>query len=213
MTWSNFSFTFVNLNEIPKIKSGAKVTWHWRRHVDYAFAAGRLRLKYDGTRAENRFRLSAKRTNPFKSAGASVQSTNGSQSVRISGRNAGYTMFRRSVKSTGCPLESPVSPSLPLPCVTVCHQVSTGLYSKYGAGHALGPPERLGFRIFLDIPRTGGDKVVSPTHQSLLTPLPRDITGTRFQIRSWVDPRATVWPEAMRLFSWTSIRYQTASVV
>ena len=40
--------------------------------------AGRLRLKCDGTRAETRFRLSAKRTSPFKSAGASVQSTNGS---------------------------------------------------------------------------------------------------------------------------------------
>ena len=29
----------------------------------------RLRLKCDGTHAENRFRLSAKRTSPFKSAG------------------------------------------------------------------------------------------------------------------------------------------------
>ena len=76
---------------------------------------GRLRLKYDGTRAETRFRLSAKRTSPFKSAGASVQSTTGSRSVRISGSNAGYTMFRGSVKSTGYPLHSPVSPSLPLP--------------------------------------------------------------------------------------------------
>jgi hypothetical protein len=32
----------------------------------------RLRLKGDGTRAETTFRLSAKRTSPFKSAGASV---------------------------------------------------------------------------------------------------------------------------------------------
>ena len=32
----------------------------------------------DGTRAETRFRLSAKRTSPFKSVGASVQSTAGS---------------------------------------------------------------------------------------------------------------------------------------
>jgi len=32
------------------------------------------------------------------------------------------------VKGTGYPLHSPVSPSLPLPWVTVCHQVSTGLY-------------------------------------------------------------------------------------
>jgi len=88
----------------------------------------RLLLKCDGTRAETRFRLLAKRTSPFKSAGASVQSTTGSRGVRISGSNAGYTMFRGSVKSTGYPLNSPVSPSLPLPCVTVCHHVSTGLY-------------------------------------------------------------------------------------
>ena len=85
-------------------------------------------MKCDGTRAETRFRLSAKRTNPFKSAGPSVQSTNGSRGVRISGSNAGYTMFRGSVKGTGYPLHSPVSPSLPLPCVTVCHYISIGVY-------------------------------------------------------------------------------------
>jgi len=90
--------------------------------------AGRLRLKCDGTRAEIRFRLSAKWTSPFKSAGASVQSTTGSRGVRISDSNAGYTMFRDSVMSTGYPLHSPVSLSLPLPCVTVCHHISTGLY-------------------------------------------------------------------------------------
>jgi hypothetical protein len=48
--------------------------------------------------------------------------------VRISGSNAGYTMFRGSVKGTGYPLHSPVSPSLLLPCVTVCHHISTGVY-------------------------------------------------------------------------------------
>ena len=73
-------------------------------------AGGRGQLKCDGSRAETRFRLSAKRTSPFKSAGASVQSTTGSRGVRISGSNAGYTMFRGCVKSTGYPL-----PSLPLP--------------------------------------------------------------------------------------------------
>jgi len=88
-------------------------------------------LKCDGTRAEARFRLSAKRTSPFKSAGASVQSTAGSRGVRISGSNAGYTMLRGSVKRTGYPLHSPVSPSLPLPCVTVCHHISTGVYLSY----------------------------------------------------------------------------------
>ena len=87
-------------------------------------------MKCDGTRAETRFHLSAKRTSPFKSAGESVQSTTGSLGVRISGSNAGYTMFRGSVKGTGYPLHSSVSLSLPLPCVTVCHRVSTGLYQK-----------------------------------------------------------------------------------
>jgi len=57
-----------------------------------------VRLKRDGTHAETRFRLSPKRTSPFKSAGVSVQSTAGSQGVRISGSNAGYTMFRGSVR-------------------------------------------------------------------------------------------------------------------
>jgi hypothetical protein len=60
----------------------------------------RGQLKSDATRAESRFRLSAKRTNPFKSPGASVQSATGSRGVRISGSNAGYTMFRGSAKST-----------------------------------------------------------------------------------------------------------------
>jgi len=77
-----------------------------------------LRLKCDGTREETRFRLSAKRTSPFKSAGASVQSTAVSRGVRISGSNAGYNMFRGSVKSTGYALDSPVSPSFPPPPLT-----------------------------------------------------------------------------------------------
>jgi len=91
----------------------------------------RLRLKCDGARAETRFRLSAKRTSPFKSAGASVQSTTGSRGVRISGSNAGYTMLRGSVKGTGYPLHSSVSPSIPLPCVTVCQHISTGVYIRH----------------------------------------------------------------------------------
>jgi hypothetical protein len=92
----------------------------------YVASNGRRQLKCDGTLAETRFRLSAKRTSPFKSAKASVQSTTDSRGVRISGSNAGYTMFRGSVKSTGYPLHSPF-PSLPLPCVTVCHHISTGV--------------------------------------------------------------------------------------
>ena len=74
-------------------------------------------------RGNGRVHLNRRRT--------SVQSTTGTRGVRISGSNgsnAGYTMFWGSVKSTGYPLHSPVSPSLPLPCVTVCHHISTGLY-------------------------------------------------------------------------------------
>jgi hypothetical protein len=97
----------------------------------------RLRLKCDGTLIEIRFRLSAKRTSPFKSAGASVQSTTGNRVVRISGSNAGYTVFWGSVKSTGYPLHSPVSPSLPLPCFTVCHHISAGLYPQSSYDHFL----------------------------------------------------------------------------
>jgi hypothetical protein len=62
------------------------------------FSSVRLRLKRDVTRAETRFGLWAKRTSPFKSAGASVQSTTGNRGVRISGSNAGYTVFRGSVR-------------------------------------------------------------------------------------------------------------------
>jgi hypothetical protein len=96
----------------------------WRR------LASRGQLKCDGTRAVTGFRLSAKRTSLFKWAWVSVQTSTGSRCVCFSGSNAGHTMFRGSVKSTGYPLHSPVSPSLPLPCVTVCHHISTGVYKQ-----------------------------------------------------------------------------------
>jgi len=92
---------------------------------------GRCQLKCDGTRSETRFRLSATRTSPFKSAGASVQSTTSSRGVRISGSNAGYITFRGSVKNTGYPLHSSVSPSLPScasPCAITFQLESTSVY-------------------------------------------------------------------------------------
>ena len=125
--YSTASYTsrFIPINSCfgHKIISTRKITTSYSRHP----YASRLCMKCDDTRAEARFRLSAKWTSPFKSAVASVQSATGSRGVRISGSNAGY-MFQGSVKVTGYPLHSPVSPSLPLPCDTVCHHVSTGLY-------------------------------------------------------------------------------------
>ena len=68
--------------------------------------------------------------------------------LRISGSNAGYTMFLGSVKGTGYPLHSPVSTSLPLPCVTVCHHSSTGVHllretrtvnTRRNTGYAMSP--------------------------------------------------------------------------
>jgi hypothetical protein len=93
-------------------------------HTGRGWGDGRLRLKRDGTRAETRFCLSAKRTSSLVEGG--VQSTTGSRAVRISGNNAGYTKFRGSVKGTGYPIHSPVSPSLPLPCV-----ITFQLHSNY----------------------------------------------------------------------------------
>jgi len=107
-----------------------------------------LRLKCDGTCAETRFRLITfemwwhTRRNQISSfgeteeffwigSGVSVQSTTGSRSVHMCGSNAGYIMFRGSVKGTGYPLHSSVSPSLPLSCVTVCHYVPTGHLTPY----------------------------------------------------------------------------------
>jgi len=61
--------------------------------------------------------------------GASVQSTTGIRGVRISGSNAGYTMFRGSVKGTGYPLHSPDSslllPSRASPCAITFQLDST----------------------------------------------------------------------------------------
>ena len=117
-------------------KPKVSYTNKWQLFLLYVFfsffsqihVGGRLRLKCDGTPTEITFHLSAKQTSPFKSTEASLQSTTGSRGVRISSSNAGYTMFRGSVKGTGYPLHSPVSPSLPLPCITVCHHISTGPY-------------------------------------------------------------------------------------
>ena len=60
-----------------------------RHHIVRTCICCIARAERDGTRAETRFRLSPKLTSPFKSVGASVQSTTGSRGVRISLSNAG----------------------------------------------------------------------------------------------------------------------------
>ena len=124
--------------------------WGFQISRQSAHEGGIVRLKRDGTRAETRFRLSPKRTSPFKSAGTSVQSTAGSRGARISGSNAGYTMFRRNVKSTGYTLHSSVSPSLPLPSVTVCHQASNALQGCQSYAPAAFDPQEI-FLIVISV--------------------------------------------------------------
>ena len=56
------------------------------RGIDYvAFVGSRVKTERDGTRAETRFGLPAKRTSPFISAGVSVQSSTGFLGVRVGG--------------------------------------------------------------------------------------------------------------------------------
>ena len=86
------------------------------------------RAERDGTRAETRFRLSSKRTGPFKSVGASVQSTAGSRGVRISLSNAGYTTFGDGVRvlATHSIRQFPLHfPSRASPCATRFRTSST----------------------------------------------------------------------------------------
>ena len=86
------------------------------------------RSKRDGTHAETRFGLSVKRSSPFKSAGVSIQSTTGSRGVRISGQQLYRPCSDVQSKAAGYPLHSHLSPSLPLPSVSVCRQVPNALY-------------------------------------------------------------------------------------
>jgi hypothetical protein len=110
-----FSYESVLLTYIRECKRGNSFLF-----------GGRGQLKCDDTRAETRFLLSAKRTSPFKSAGASVQSTTGSRGVRIRGSNAGYNKLRGSVKSTGSIRQFPLHfPSSASPCAITFQLEST----------------------------------------------------------------------------------------
>jgi hypothetical protein len=76
-----------------------------------------MRLKFDGTRAETRFRLSAKRTSLFKSAWGGVSSVDYWQ-ASCAHQPAGFVLLVQACvlqsydALTGYPLHSLVSPSL-----------------------------------------------------------------------------------------------------
>ena len=113
-------------------------------------SGSRGQLKCDGTRAETRFSLSAKRTSPFKSAGASFHSTTGSRGVRISGSNGGSAdtpcsevMWR--VLATHSIRYFPLHfPSRASPCVitfqldSTCYCVDDCLVCRVGWKHQVG---------------------------------------------------------------------------
>jgi hypothetical protein len=103
-----------------------------------ACSCSRLRLKCDCTREETRFRLSAKRTSLFKSARGGQFSRLLAAEVCASAVIMLDTPYSEVVWSgTGYPLHLPVSPSLPFPCVTVCHHISTGLYTNTGPNNCV----------------------------------------------------------------------------
>ena len=94
----DFSSPLYQSTILEAVLRGAEVMIHQFLFSELCATDCRARAEHDGTRAETTFRLSPKRTSPFKSAGQSVQSTAGSRGVRISVSNAGYTTFRGSVR-------------------------------------------------------------------------------------------------------------------
>ena len=64
-----------------KLKADWIGEWYSSFGIEYCVKFGRANAKRDGTRAETRIGLSAKRTSPFQSAGGSVQSTTRSRGV------------------------------------------------------------------------------------------------------------------------------------
>ena len=102
-------------------------------------------------------------TSPFISAGGVSSVDYWHRGVRISGSNAGYTVFQGSVKGTG-----QFPPSLPLKCVTVCHHISSALYSLHWCKSSARPTAR--------------DRISSLAYRSALVPTQ---TPARLVEASW----------------------------
>ena len=94
--------------------------------------------------------------------GASVQSTTGSRGVRISSSNAGYTMFRGSVKGTGYPLHSPVHLNRP---------VGASIQSTAGSRGVRISGSNAGYTVFRGCVKGTGYPLHWPVSPSI--PLPR----------------------------------------
>ena len=88
----------------------------------------RARLKSDDTRAETRIGLSAKRTCPVKLAvcqSSRLLAAEVCTSAVVMVVMLDAPCSDTQCKTTGYPLHSHISPSLPLPCVTVCLRFHT----------------------------------------------------------------------------------------
>ena len=135
------SFVFPSLQWGGNIRSAS--IWQWALLaivISQTFYWIIARAERDGIRAETRFRLSPKRTSPFKSVGASVQSTAGSRGVRISFSNAGYTTFGDGVRvlATHSIRQFPLHfPSRASPCATRFRTSSTTCCYPTNSLHAL----------------------------------------------------------------------------
>ena len=107
---------------------------HVKRMLDVvicSLSGGKARLKRDGTRAETRFGLSAKWTSPFKLAGSQFSRLLAAEVCASAVVMLDTHCSEVECKTTGYPLHSHFSASLPLPCVCVCHHISTELYHIY----------------------------------------------------------------------------------
>ena len=96
----------------------------------------RLCLKCDGTRAETRFSLSGQKgrvhlNRPRGRQFSWLLAVEVCTSAVVMVVMLDTSCSEVECKITGYPLHSHVSPSLPLPCVTVCHHISTGVYQIY----------------------------------------------------------------------------------
>jgi hypothetical protein len=115
----------------PNVRVIRSNRMRWAVHViRMGERRGKCQLNCDVTRAEPRFRLSAKRTSQFKWAVRHfsrllADEVCASAVVMVVIVDTPCSEVVSSVKSTGYPLYSPLSPLRPLPCVTTFQLDST----------------------------------------------------------------------------------------